>query len=270
MQQMQDPPEGVGPLRSRRRPPRRRAPVTLPEAWSAQDIEAILASYQDAVAAQIEQGVRALHHTAVRLMGQIAEGVDRVSPEDSERALLAHVDERYTALNLRMERLEGALRQLVQTFKHEIRGSDGGSGGELATRLEGVAHAVKQSAAQQRSDIHALATEQRDRLEEFTRRTSEGLAQVAARAGEGMARMAQRQEEALDRRLEEMRQAIEGLDRPVDAPEEDGGPSPAAERAVSIFAERLRAAEGRLASATDEIRSWDPFEQTPERGPDPA
>jgi hypothetical protein len=232
MQQMREPPGESGVVRSRRRPPRRRASVTLPETWTPEDLEAILTSHQDTVAAQIEQGVRALHHTAVRLMSQIAQNTT-VSPEDTTRGLLGHVDERYQALNLRMERLEGALRKLVQTFKGSLQGPE--SQAALARRIDALSMAFKQ---------------------------------VAARTGEGLARVAQRQESLLEERLDGMRQSIDALAQAMEAPpavstlpeptEEDRGP----ERAVSTFVERLRAAEDQLERASGDLEGWDPFERS--------
>ena len=232
MQQMREPPGESGAIRSRRRPPRRRASVTLPETWTPDDLEAILTSHQDTVAAQIEQGVRALHHTAVRLMSQIAQNAT-VSPEDTTRGLLSHVDERYQALNLRMERLEGALRKLVQTFKGSLQGPE--SQVALARRIDALSMAFKQ---------------------------------VAARTGAGLARVAQRQESLLEERLDGMRQSIDALAQAMEAPPtvpsppeptgEDRGP----ERAVSAFVERLRAAEDRLERASGDLAGWDPFERS--------
>jgi hypothetical protein len=231
MEQMREPPGESGAIRSRRRPPRRRASVTLPETWTLDDLEAILTSHQDTVAAQIEQGVRALHHTAVRLMSQIAQN-STVSPQDTTRGLLSHVDERYQALNLRMERLEGALRKLVQTFKGSLQGPE--SQAALARRIDALSMAFKQ---------------------------------VAARTGEGLARVAQRQESLLEERLDGMRQSIDALAQAMEAPTVPSLPEPAEEergpeRAVSAFVERLRAAEDRLERASGDLEGWDPFERS--------
>lgn len=251
MQQMQEPPQGVGAIRSRRRPPRRRAAVTLPDP-SSEDLQTLLVSHQDAVAAQIEHGVRALHHTAVRLMNQLADASQGVSAEDAGRSLLTHVDERYQALSLRMDRVEGALRKLVQTLKHGLRSP---GGGEVAGRLEGLARTVQQ-----------VATQQRAELEAFTRQMGHGLARVAARTGEGLAQVAQRQEAMLDSRLEEMRQAIDALNG-ESASADDAADHDSGERAVAAFDERLRAAEDRVATVPEELTAWDPFEERPADGP---
>jgi hypothetical protein len=260
MQQMQEPPEGMEAIRSRRRPPRRRAAVTLPDAWSAADIEAILASHQEAVAAQIEHGVRALHQTAARLMSELTRADEGVSPEDEDRAVLTHVDERYQALSLRMERLEGALRQLVQTFKSSMAAIPA----ELAERLDGMAEAIDGFTVQQRQD-----------LESFTQRTGEGLARIAARSAEELARAAQRQEAALDTKLEQMLEAVETI--VVPPPPVNGEAPSGADRAVSAFVQRLREAEQRLAVVTEDgamieggpgaqnAPRWDPFEDQPPR-----
>lgn len=232
MQQMQGPPEEVGAIRSRRRPPRRRASVTLPETWTLEDLEALLASHQDRVAAQIEQGIRALHHSAARLMNEVAQGTS-IPPEDTARGLLGHVDERYQALNLRMERLEAALRKLVQVFKGSLQGSAGPV--VLGRKIDALAGAFKQ---------------------------------VAARTGEGLARATQRQEAMLEEGLDGMRQSIDALAKVMEAPPdppslpEPAGEDPGTERAVSAFVDRLRAAEERLDRATGDLAGWDPFEKS--------
>jgi hypothetical protein len=203
MQEMHEPPEGVRPTRSRRRPPRKRtAPIQVPGTWSQEDVEALLAAHQEAIAEQVAEGIAALQQTAVQILSQLKRP-DGVNPEDTARGLLAHVDERYQELTLRMERLEGALRRLVQTLKGAMsrRTEPGGQAvSGLARRIDSLSASVREAASRQEKG-----------LEDFTKQTGEGLAQVAARAGEGLVQATRRQEVFLDERLDDMRQAIESL-----------------------------------------------------------
>jgi hypothetical protein len=266
MQQMHEPPEGVRPVRSRRRPPRKRPPTPTPGAWSQEEVEALLAAHQDAIAEQIEEGMEAIQQTTLELVSQLRRP-DGVSPEDTARGLLAHVDERYQALTLRMERLESALRRLVQTLKGTVtRGAepDRQAVTGLARRIDTLSATVREAATRQRKDLAA-----------FTKQTGEGLAEVAARAGEGLAQATRRQEAFLDDRLEDMRRAIESL-----RDTESNGESPPGEWAngsgggvpssATAFTDRLGAAGERLAHVSGELAGWNPFapkDDEEEQGP---
>jgi CTP-dependent riboflavin kinase len=231
-----------------------------------------VAAQQDAVAEQIEEGIQALQQTALELLGQLRRP-EGVTPEDTARGLLAHVDERFQALTLRMERLEGALRRLVQTLKGTVaRGTEPGRQAVtgLAQRIDSLSATVQEAATRQRKDLAA-----------FTKQTGEGLAEVAARAGEGLAQATRRQETFLDDRLEDMRRAIESLrDTEMNGATTSGqgtnGSAGGAVQARSAFTDRLDAAGERLAHVSGELAGWDPFaskdeeEQAPPAQPDPA
>jgi ABC-type transporter Mla subunit MlaD len=246
MQEIHEPPPDVGgPARSRRRPPRKRG--ATPDGWTPQDLEAILAAHHEAIAAQIEQGVRKLEAATADLGTELAPE-ETVSSEDTARGLIGHVDERYQGLSLRIERLEGALRRLVQTLKQMNSGATGRQE-DMARRIEGLSSLIREASARQQ---HHLA--------DFTERTGQGLAQVAARAGEGLARVARQHENHLDEKLEQMLEAVESLapaaaEPPRWQPRGNGGP----DKAASAFMDRLRAAEGRLARVSGDLAGWDPF-----------
>jgi hypothetical protein len=248
MQEMHDPSPEVGPARSRRRPPRKR--TAIPAAWTAEDLEAALAAHHEAIAAQIEQGLHRLQGATAELAAELAP-VETVSPEDTARGLLSHVDERYQGLVLRIERMEGALRQLVQTFKQMNAGTTDRQE-DLGRRIEGLSSLVREASARQRHD-----------LAHFTERTGQGLAKVAARAGEGLARVVRQQELHLDEKLEQMLEAVESLapamTGPRWEPRRNGGP----DKAATAFVERLRAAEDRLARVSGDLAGWDPFAAEP-------
>jgi hypothetical protein len=222
----------------------------------------MLAAHHEALAAQIEQGVRALQRSTASLVSELAPDEEAVSPEDTAHNLLGHVDERYQGLTLRVERLEGALRQLVQTLKHMNAGTTGRQE-ELTKRFEDLSAVVREASARQRHD-----------LADFTKRTGQGLAKVVARAGEGMARAARQQEVLLDEKLEQMLEAVESLMPAMQPPTRwkppANGDSAPAERAASSFVERLRAAEGRLARVSGDLAGWDPFAGTASRPDSPS
>lgn len=254
MEEMREPPESVAAVRSRRRPPRKRAaPITTP--GLSEELEAVLAAHHEALAAQIDQGIRAVQRSTASLVSELAPDEEAVSPEDTAHNLLAHVDERYQGLTLRVERLEGALRQLVQTLKQMNSGTTGRQE-DLTKRFEELSAAVREASARQRHD-----------LADFTKRTGQGLAKVVARAGEGLARAARQQEVLLDEKLEQMLEAVESLVPTFATPSRwtppANGSSTAADKAASTFVERLRAAEGRLARASGDLAGWDPFAGPP-------
>jgi hypothetical protein len=248
MQQMHEPPPEVGPARSRRRPPRKR--TAIPGGWTAEDLEAALATHHEAIAAQIEDGVRRLQGATVELAAELAPD-ETVSPGDTARGLLSHVDERYQGLVLRIERMEGALRQLVQTLK-QMNAGTAERQDDLGRRIEGLSSLVREASARQRHD-----------LADFTKQTGQGLAKVAARAGEGLAKVARQQEMHLDEKLEQMLEAVESLAPAMTAarwePRDNGG----SDKAATAFVERLRAAEGRLAQVSSDLSGWDPFAGEP-------
>jgi hypothetical protein len=248
MQQMHEPPPEVGPARSRRRPPRKR--TAIPGGWTAEDLEAALAAHHEAIAAQIEDGVRKLQGATVGLAAELAPD-ETVSAEDTARGLLSHVDERYQGLTLRVERMEGALRQLVQTLK-QMNAGTAERQDDLGRRIEGLSSLVREASARQRND-----------LADFTKQTGQGLAKVAARAGEGLAKVARQQEMHLDEKLEQMLEAVESLAPAMTAarwePRDNGG----SDKAATAFVERLRAAEGRLAQVSSDLGGWDPFAGEP-------
>jgi hypothetical protein len=178
MQKMRDRPEPVVRQPSRRRPPRRRIAVTLPEAQT-QDLEAILAAHQAAVATQIEHGLRAIHRTSARLMAQLAR--EKAPPDpgssDAVRGALSHVDERTQALALRIDRLEDALRQLTQTVERALSSQRH----DLTTFRQAVGREIVSAREQTRQELAAFRQQASLALTEVGRRVREGLQAVASR-----------------------------------------------------------------------------------------
>jgi hypothetical protein len=95
--------------------------------------EAIMSAYQQMIQEQLEEGLRALQHTANQLMHEIAGEVWRtaggdkdvvqgklleaLSRDQSIRSLIAHTDERFQALAVRTARVEDTLNMLAEGIR---------------------------------------------------------------------------------------------------------------------------------------------------------
>ncbi len=96
-------------------------------------VEAMLASYQQAMMERIEEGLRAIQQTGITLMHEIAGEVWRTARGDKDgvqssileglardqaiRGLIAHSDERFQALAVRTARLEDTLAQMAESTR---------------------------------------------------------------------------------------------------------------------------------------------------------
>jgi hypothetical protein len=192
MQQMHDrPPAEVGEP-SRRRPPRQRtsAPIPIPETPRRPDraarLQDVLDAHVSAIDERIEQGLRALRTATAEAIRQAAEF--RLAPParngitaqaDALRGILSHAEERFQAITLRLQRMEGALRRLARTQREGSGAEDPGVVRDVQDRLSALARAVKDLAtAQQRAVEQLAAAHQRgfDRLAEEHRSGIERLA----------------------------------------------------------------------------------------------
>jgi hypothetical protein len=120
MRQMEDPPPV--PERSRRRPPRSRAaePVPLPGPTRGRrtktvKLKDVMKAYQqaviDAVEARVAAASQAAAEAARRAVAEaLAERPRGPGDEDLARGLVAHADERFQALSVRLQSIEDALR----------------------------------------------------------------------------------------------------------------------------------------------------------------
>jgi len=143
--------------------------------------EAIMSAYQQMIQEQLEEGLRALQHTANQLMHEIASEVWRtaggdkdevqgklleaLSRDQSIRSLIAHTDERFQGLAVRTARVEDTLNMLAEGMRS--------AKDQLARGVDALQD-VKASPATGVADIRA-------RLDEVTRQIAIALQTLAER-----------------------------------------------------------------------------------------
>jgi ABC-type transporter Mla subunit MlaD len=100
---------------------------------AAERAEAVVTAYQETIQEQLDEGLRAIQHTANSLMHEIASEVWRsaggdkgtvgatilheLSRDQAIRALIAHADERFQALATRTGRLEDTMNKLAESVR---------------------------------------------------------------------------------------------------------------------------------------------------------
>jgi len=144
--------------------------------------EAIMSAYQQMIQEQLEEGLRALQHTANTLMHEIASEVWRtaggdkdeaqsklleaLSRDQSIRSLIAHTDERFQALAVRTARVEDTLNMLAEGIRSAKE--------ELARGVGSLEEMQDSPAARGVEDVRA-------QLNEVTRKISLALETLAER-----------------------------------------------------------------------------------------
>lgn len=218
MQQRSEPPPPAVAEPSRRRPPRQRLadPVPIPEAATRQRptpvrVQEVLAAHQRAIEERLDDGLQRIREAvteaastaaAEAVAGAIPKGQD---PRDVIRALLTHAEERFQALELRLQHIEEGLRALVA----RPRDADSHLAEDIdrldrlvreVGRLQG--EAMARLAGAHRAALGRLAEDHRTALEDLGRRTGQGVVAVA--------RTVQRDLEA---ELEDVRTSIRSMHR---------------------------------------------------------
>lgn len=101
------------------------------------------------------------------------------TPKDRAAALLAHTDERYQALQIRLDRIESAFRRLVQANRDAVRSTDR-TARALLSRIDALVTSVEAVAARQEETFRAADVRHRSELTEFARRAGQAVAAVGA------------------------------------------------------------------------------------------
>jgi hypothetical protein len=156
---------------------------------------------------------------------------------DRTAALLTHTEERYQALQLRLDRIEGAFRRLVQANRDAVRSTDHTARALLA-RIDALVTSVEKVAARQERAIRNAEARHRTELIEFAKRAGRAvgaatstlhrdLASTAEEMREldiALRESAQRQEALLRRHLDEVRARPEEAKAPrtPELPSPDG------------------------------------------------
>src|SRR5262245_48459562 len=192
---------------------------------AAERAEVVITAYQDMIQEQLDEGLRAIQHTANTLMHEIAAEVWRSAEGDKEavgatilqelsrdqaiRALIAHSDERFQALAARTGRVEDTMNMLAETVRTakeqiarsadalaESRGTASPLGvGQIRAQLDEVSRQVT-SAFQTLAERDQVIL---DTVHERIREHSELIAQETSRISRAMQEYVQQGVEAMGR-----------------------------------------------------------------------
>ncbi|MGH2657511.1 MAG: hypothetical protein ACRDIZ_12590 [Actinomycetota bacterium] len=214
MQQRSEPPPPAVAEPSRRRPPRTRLadPVPIPEAATRQRpspvrVQQVLAAHQRAIEERLDEGLQRIRETVAEAIRAAAPeaGPSPRDPGEVSRALLAHAEERFQAVGLRLQRIEEVLRALAARPQDD-RTAPGGEIERLGTLVRELGRqqgeAMARLARAHRAAIGRLARDQRAAIENLGKRTGQGVVAVA--------REVQRN---LERELEDVRTSIRSMHR---------------------------------------------------------
>lgn len=181
---------------------------------------------------------------------------DRPEPGEADRAaaLISHTDERYQDLKLRLDRIETALRRLVQANRDAVRSTDRTAKALLA-RIDALVSSVEAVAARQENALRAADLRHRAELTEFARRAGRAVAAVGATLRGEFATSAQDIRKGLEQLhldLSSTAERIAGHEHPPAA----ATMSPQLEIALREFAQRQEAVLDRhLATVLDALAS---------------
>jgi hypothetical protein len=121
-------------------------------------VQEVLAAHQRAVDARIEEGLQEIRLAVSEAVGRAvepplpAEDVrpERAGSDDVVRGLIAHTEERFQALSLRLRRIEDVLRQVAKR-----------EGPDVEVQIEGMRRSITSIAATQQQELARLMEGQR-------------------------------------------------------------------------------------------------------------
>jgi hypothetical protein len=205
VQQMKEPPPASE--RSRRRPPRRRSddPVPIPDPRSRPrrkrtvKLQEVLKAYQRAVVEVLEQRIeeasRASADAARQAVAEaLAERPQGLDDGEVAEGVVAHADERFQALSVRLEGIEEALRRLAG--ERPARPAGGPEDDRIERQLDSIAQAVA-----------GLAAEHQHQADQLGRKTGQGMVAVAQVIRDDL--------EAIKRDLSSLREWMQRIDTSI-------------------------------------------------------
>ena len=193
---------------------------------AAERAEVVITAYQETIQEQLDEGLRAIQHTANTLMHEIAAEVWRSAGGDKEsvgasilgelsrdqaiRALIAHSDERFQAIAARTGRLEDTMNMLaetVRTAREQIARSadalaESAGGGAPATGAGQIRAQLDEVNRQVTAAFQTLAERDQvvlDTVRERIREHSELITQETGRISQAMQEYVQQGVEAMGR-----------------------------------------------------------------------
>ena len=195
---------------------------------------------------------------------------DRPETEEADRAkaLIAHIEERYQAIQLRLDRLESAFRRLVQANRDAVGRTDR-TARSLLDRIDTLVTAVEAVAARQEKSLRATDLRHRAELTEFARRAGRAVTAVGVTLRDDLAsssRDIRKELEELRLQLSTTAERIAGHEHPAAA-----AMSPELEIALRHSAQRQEAVLDRhlaaVLEALDSRVQTSPGEPSPEATP---
>jgi len=231
--------------RSGRWSPGRRA-IRIPDAERDYGID--LDEYAEAIEVRLRRGIRALEQAAGSVMNELAEEVRRarsgaaggedVQPllaDEVSRGMLAHTDERFQSLSIRLTKMEDLIRQLAEATRDAVgrlREKGGLADPTISGRLDGIEGELRES--RERAHRHAEALSQR---------TGKAVTEVTDRVKEGLKALADRLADAEASRIEHLEQSLRAeIERVAETAGAGSGIAEAAagrlDRSLAAIAER--------------------------------
>jgi hypothetical protein len=193
-------------------------------------LQDVLEAHLNAVDERIEQGIRAVRTASAEAIRQAAAELRAAAPArngitaqtDALRGILSHAEERFQAITLRLQRMEGSIRQLARAQREGTKPNDPrllqGMEDRLNTLARAVAHlgvaqqrAVEQLAEAHRHAVKRLGAEQRLVASWVVERQRDALLDLGKRTGRGVVAVARRLQQDLTQRIDR----IDAEERPT-------------------------------------------------------
>lgn len=219
---------------------------TPPNPTEQTRLDSVVAAYQNMVLERVDQGIAQMQRSAAKLMNEIASEVwravgpdagenlgDRVlgllARDDSVRGLIAHSDERFHSLDVRIQRMEAGLKMVADKMKQ----SHLAVVGDLDSLRRAVTTNLTRASEQSDRSLAAIS----EQIDATTRRLHSQTSRIAAQLEEAPLTH-------LDRALVLMMEHLQRLDRAMAAT-----PDATARRVVvatGMVSDQLQAASGDL------------------------
>jgi hypothetical protein len=167
-------------------------------------LDSIVTAYHQMLLERVDQGIQEMQRAAAKLMGEVATEVwkgvgaddaegagDRLlsmlARDDSVRGLIAHSDERYHALDVRIQRMEAGLKMVADKLKQSHLA--------IVGDMEHVRHAVSTGLARNSQQTEQQAATLSAQIDTTGRRLHSRLVHTAERLESQNARIAARVEQ---------------------------------------------------------------------------
>jgi hypothetical protein len=218
VQQRSEPPPPAVAEPSRRRPPRQRLadPVPIPEAAPRQRarqvrLQEVLTAQQRALEERLDDGLLRIREAVVQAaraaVNEAADAPPGRDPADVSRALLAHAEERFQALGLRLQRVEEVLRALAARARGDRTDA------QVTAEIQRLGSLIRELGRRQGTALSNLARAHHAAFQRLAEHQREALEDLGRRTGRGVVAVARAVQADLEAELEEVRTSIGSMHR---------------------------------------------------------